>query len=334
MAQIITNISGNRIKAAYVAVPENLNIEGILSRVEKLAGKTFPYVITTPRIEGHKALVKENSKFADVTLTYGKRPVFEETFYDLTSKPNLKGFTTLNVTVVSNLQNLAEELVEQVLEGFPEVINLKIQPPAENKLRAATKMMVSTFGKVDVGHFNTYLKLRSQLKEIEPLADKKLITGSLIELINNHLDYLGLPFDPAWDEIRLLHRVEGTKDGEKVELALIYMSGDRIPGTRGALVTAGGYCTNNSECGTPRSFAGQLISPQQVFYGGVKNFQIVKDKHFDHITLAEKVPSTTSLEEIEFNIGQWDNLGFLDSDHRQEIKKLARIFYSGKDGRV
>src|SRR3989344_2928140 len=295
MAQIITNISGNRIKAAYVAVPENLNIEGILSRVEKLAGKTFPYVITTPRIEGHKALVKENSKFADVTLTYGKRPVFE---------------------------------------GFPEVINLKIQPPAENKLRAATKMMVSTFGKVDVGHFNTYLKLRSQLKEIEPLADKKLITGSLIELINNHLDYLGLPFDPAWDEIRLLHRVEGTKDGEKVELALIYMSGDRIPGTRGALVTAGGYCTNNSECGTPRSFAGQLISPQQVFYGGVKNFQIVKDKHFDHITLAEKVPSTTSLEEIEFNIGQWDNLGFLDSDHRQEIKKLARIFYSGKDGRV
>ena len=335
----------SHLHGVYAAVPAGLDLEGLLSNIDGLKGKIFDFDATPKHIEGHKALVEHDGTFTDTTITYSRRPFFDPRLYNLPTSLNLEGRTTLNVTALGPSEPTTQTIVHQILEQFPDSIDLEFKPEFLLALQNGGMGMVNQFS-FTTPFFDRYLELRRMLKDIRDMETKKLSYGGLIGLVRESISKMRKIYSPEQHHFRLVRSVEGSYNGQYARLSLLYFNSPAESGTYGVILLSKAdqrceECTQQF-CDMSRSYVGYIFSPQNIVVGGTilltdeNRYLLARlgftpdNKISTHTNGYEVMSPDTPLEVVERKIDELKLQVKFSGQHVVELKSLAGLLYAAR----
>jgi hypothetical protein len=343
MPQISVATNNGYMNSVYVAVPQNLSLEGLLQGAPLLKDAVFPYAGVPQGIEGHRALVEVKDDFVDLTITYSRVPQFSDSFFDLSRGFDSAGLTTLHVSALGTEEDSVDALLQQTVAAFPGVVDLDVLAPVENRLRSVGKLLIEEYAG-QRGFINAYKHLRSDLVDVSTLPNKRLRKGVLAGVVSDVFKRTGASFDTEQYDLRLINGLSASLDGHAVELPMVYLSGPGVtPGVYGVMLLSklkeGCAVCVASECDQSKAYVGYFFSPNRVLVGGAK---LMPGMHIDitknggsesvgsydfHMTGAQILSANTPYEQVEREIDDVGASAEFTPEHIAEIKQLAELFY-------
>ena len=345
MGSIDVSNGTSHLHGSYVAVPAGLDLEGLLSNIDGLNGNIFDYDHTPPHVDGHKVLVEQNDGFVDLTVTYSRRPFFDPRLYNLPDDLELEGRTTLHVSALGPSESSTQTVVHQIMEQFPGAIDLEFRHEFLSQLQNAGVGMLTQFS-YTTPFFDRYLELRRMLEDVRSLDTKQLLSGSLIGLARDLISRMGGNYSPEQHHFRLVRSVEGTYNGQNVELSFLYFTSAVQQGVYGVILTskAEEKCEQCVEqfCDMSRSNVGYILRPDLMVIGGTiilarENRHLMARLGFTpdnkiptHINGYEVMNSDLPLDVVERKADELKSSTHFSPIQTEEIKSLARILYAAK----